>query len=172
MKTKQSVFPQDVFIFSEKVNEIIRTHHQCRATDACAPNGSIWSQRIPEIGFGHIRRKNGLIRIIVRGMGQAIADIQWRLRGWYSKCDCVEGLSKGMVRKRSHRMDILNSSHIEIMERVIHGYPDIFLARVANSQNITMLHDDAHLWNLFYPKDPSKDRIILFDWETCDYSQR
>jgi len=62
--------------------------------------------------------------------------------------------------------DDLKPSHIEIMERVIQGYPDIFLARVANGKNITMLHGDAHLWNLFYPKNPSKDRIILFDWET------
>jgi thiamine kinase-like enzyme len=33
-------------------------------------------------------------------------------------------------------------------------------------KNLTLLHGDAHLWNLYYPKDPETDRIILFDWET------
>lgn len=62
--------------------------------------------------------------------------------------------------------DDLDPNHLAAMERVIEGYPDVFLKRVTDSPSITMLHGDAHLWNLYYPKDPERDRIILFDWET------
>ena len=62
--------------------------------------------------------------------------------------------------------DELEPFWIETTEKVIEKYPDAFLARVLDSPNITLLHGDAHLWNLFYPKDPETDKLILSDWET------
>ncbi|MDE3000042.1 MAG: phosphotransferase [Gemmatimonadota bacterium] len=62
--------------------------------------------------------------------------------------------------------DELLPSWIETTERVIAKYPEVFHARVSGGQNITLLHGDAHVWNLFYPKNAATDRLILFDWET------
>lgn len=55
---------------------------------------------------------------------------------------------------------------IAITERVIERYPDVFIERISDSSSITMLHGDAHLWNYYYPKDPTTGSLILFDWET------
>ena len=49
---------------------------------------------------------------------------------------------------------------------MIENYPDAFLARVSDSPNITLLHGDLHLWNLFYPKNVETGQLILSDWET------
>lgn len=60
----------------------------------------------------------------------------------------------------------LDPAHLKTIEHVIDRYPDAFVKRVNGSPNLTLLHGDAHLWNLYYPRDPKRDRIILFDWET------
>jgi thiamine kinase-like enzyme len=60
----------------------------------------------------------------------------------------------------------LAPEHLKTIEHVIDRYPDVFLDRVGNSTNLTTLHGDAHLWNLYYPRELTNDRIILFDWET------
>ncbi len=55
---------------------------------------------------------------------------------------------------------------ITTMEAVIDRYADVFLSRVEGGKHITLLHGDSHLGNFYYPKDASRDPIILFDWET------
>ncbi len=62
--------------------------------------------------------------------------------------------------------DELERSWVSIVERVIEGYPDAFLARISSEQNITLLHGDAHLYNVFYPRNSDTHDLILYDWET------
>ncbi|NKB70316.1 MAG: phosphotransferase [Candidatus Latescibacteria bacterium] len=62
--------------------------------------------------------------------------------------------------------DDLDPAHLALLERIIERYPDAFLKRVADSPHITLLHGDAHLGNLYYPKDPTTHQMVLLDWET------
>lgn len=62
--------------------------------------------------------------------------------------------------------DPVDPDQVARVERVIERYPEVFVERIGDRNGITMLHGDAHLWNLYYPKDASKDSLILFDWET------
>lgn len=63
-------------------------------------------------------------------------------------------------------MDDFDPEWTATIERVIQRYPEVFIERIADSNGVTMLHGDAHLWNYAYPKDPSTHRMILMDWET------
>src|SRR5262249_27236518 len=38
-------------------------------------------------------------------------------------------------------------------------------ARSHSHRNMTILHGDAHVWNLFLPRDPASDDVRLFDWD-------
>ena len=91
-------------------------------------------------------------------MAQAIAeeDVQ-------ANCRAFEPALEDFVKEAG---DELQPSWIETAERVIAKYTEVFLARVSSGQNVTLLHGDAHVWNLFYPKNTATDRLILFDWET------
>jgi Ecdysteroid kinase-like family len=31
---------------------------------------------------------------------------------------------------------------------------------------VTLVHGDAHVWNAFHPRDPARDTIRLFDWDS------
>ena len=49
---------------------------------------------------------------------------------------------------------------------MIERYPEVFIERISDPNGITLLHGDAHLGNYYYPKNPDRDSLILFDWET------
>ncbi len=91
-------------------------------------------------------------------MAQAIAE-----EDVHANCRAFQPALEDFVKEAG---DQLQPSWIETAERVIAEYPEVFLARVSGGQNITLLHGDAHVWNLFYPKNTVTDRLILFDWET------
>ena len=91
-------------------------------------------------------------------MAQAIAK-----EDVHANCRAFEPALEDFVKEAG---DELQPAWIETAERVIAEYPEVFLARVSSGQSITLLHGDAHVWNLFYPKNTATDRLILFDWET------
>ena len=38
-------------------------------------------------------------------------------------------------------------------------------ARYRAHRNMTILHGDAHIWNIFLPRDPASDDVRFFDWD-------
>jgi len=38
-------------------------------------------------------------------------------------------------------------------------------ARYHSHRNMTILHGDAHVWNIFLPRDPASDDVRFFDWD-------
>ncbi len=91
-------------------------------------------------------------------MAQAIAE-----KDVHASCRAFEPALEDFVKEAG---DELQPAWIETTERAIARYPKVFLARVSDGRNITLLHGDAHMWNLYYPKNKASDKLILFDWET------
>ena len=63
--------------------------------------------------------------------------------------------------------DRLSADRKKIYEKVLassnhHWMPD-------SKRNVkTFLHGDIHFWNFLFPKDPSRDEIRIFDWNSWD----
>lgn len=91
-------------------------------------------------------------------MAQAIAEEDVR-----ASCRAFDDDLKSFVQQAG---DEFEPDWFQIVQRVIDRYPDAFLRRVTTASDITLLHGDAHLGNLFYPKDPEHGELILSDWET------
>ena len=49
--------------------------------------------------------------------------------------------------------------------RVITAWADLWGART-QQDGLTLIHGDAHVWNVFFPKSPEESRPCLLDWET------
>jgi aminoglycoside phosphotransferase (APT) family kinase protein len=43
--------------------------------------------------------------------------------------------------------------------------PRLF-ARYHSHRNVTLIHGDAHVWNVLMPKDEQSGDVRLFDWDT------
>jgi Ser/Thr protein kinase RdoA (MazF antagonist) len=61
--------------------------------------------------------------------------------------------------------DRLAPERRRIYERLIDAWPRL-LARYATHRGLTLIHGDAHVWNAFHPRDPARDTIRLFDWDS------
>lgn len=49
-------------------------------------------------------------------------------------------------------------------EQVLEGLPSLWKHRLAQA-HLTIVHNDAHVWNFLYPRDPSRDTACLIDWQ-------
>jgi hypothetical protein len=59
--------------------------------------------------------------------------------------------------------DDLSSEQRELYER-FQGSTAALIARYDTQRNLTITHNDAHVWNCFMPRDGSRD-VRLFDWD-------
>jgi hypothetical protein len=60
--------------------------------------------------------------------------------------------------------DRLSAARRDVYERLIRETPRL-LARYRSHRHLTVVHGDAHVWNLMYPRDPSRHRVRLVDWD-------
>ncbi|MBM3547750.1 MAG: DUF1679 domain-containing protein [Alphaproteobacteria bacterium] len=60
--------------------------------------------------------------------------------------------------------DRLSGERRERCERVIAAYPRL-KRRFASTRDLTLTHGDAHVWNLFYPREEGSRDIRIIDWE-------
>ena len=60
--------------------------------------------------------------------------------------------------------DRLSAERKELYERFLRAAPRL-LARYRSHEDLTIVHGDAHVWNLLYPRDPASERVRLIDWE-------
>jgi hypothetical protein len=51
-----------------------------------------------------------------------------------------------------------------ICERAIEAWPDLLIRRVASGP-LTLVQGDAHLGNVFFDRDASRDNLYLLDWD-------
>ena len=53
----------------------------------------------------------------------------------------------------------------QVCERVFDVLPRLFLPRIADGKDVTLIQEDAHLLNVLLPRDPGLHRPKLIDWE-------
>ena len=61
--------------------------------------------------------------------------------------------------------DRLAPERLHIYERLLDAWPRL-LERYRTHRGMTICHGDAHVWNVFHPRDPAKETIRLFDWDS------
>ena len=60
--------------------------------------------------------------------------------------------------------DLLSRERRGLYEQLLCSAPDL-LQRYHSHQNLTITQGDAHVWNIFLPKDHQSDDARLFDWD-------
>jgi len=62
--------------------------------------------------------------------------------------------------------DRISDKRKELFKTVFSLYPQSAYERI-KKENITLIHNDAHFWNFFYPKDieNEKNKALLIDWQ-------
>ena len=55
------------------------------------------------------------------------------------------------------------------IERVFERAPDLWIQRI-QSGRLTLVHNDAHAWNILFPRNPKKDAVYIIDWQTYEPS--
>lgn len=61
--------------------------------------------------------------------------------------------------------DRLSGQRRCIYERVLASLPGLLRRRLAAENGLTLVHDDAHVWNFLLPWDRGAGRVYLVDWE-------
>jgi len=61
--------------------------------------------------------------------------------------------------------DRLSGERRDLYRRLIDAAPRLF-ARYDSHRNVTLIHGDAHVWNVLMPKDEQSGDVRLFDWDT------
>lgn len=64
--------------------------------------------------------------------------------------------------------DRLKKAYIEISNRIISSWPQLYTSRTATGKALTFAQTDFHIHNVFYPNDPHCHPVHLIDFE--DYS--
>lgn len=59
-----------------------------------------------------------------------------------------------------------SADEIAVCERAIERWPAILIKRISGDENLTLLHGDFHIWNIFFARDEGKQRPYVLDWET------
>jgi hypothetical protein len=78
-----------------------------------------------------------------------VRDIERRLEGFWANLSDRLG-------------DRLSADRRRIYERFLAAPP--YLPRMATRKNLSIVHGDAHVWNVFLPNDDSSNDLRLFDW--------
>jgi thiamine kinase-like enzyme len=109
---------------------------------------------------------------------QALADIHatwwerppWDVIGW-SLPDQVEvdrrikDVSDRIARFINFLSDRLTENRRIIYGEVLAALPDLY-TRLKLPNAYTVVHDDIHIGNFLYPRNPDKDTIRIIDWQT------
>ena len=55
---------------------------------------------------------------------------------------------------------------VETLELAVERWADVFTERIRDGESWTFTHGDAHTRNMFLPRDPATQSVLLVDWET------
>jgi thiamine kinase-like enzyme len=109
---------------------------------------------------------------------QALADVHaawwgrppWDVIGW-SLPDQVEvnrrikDVGERVVRFTNFLGDRLSEERRGIYGEVLAALPDLY-ARLMLPTAYTVVHDDIHIGNILYPRNPDTDTVRIIDWQT------
>jgi hypothetical protein len=62
--------------------------------------------------------------------------------------------------------DRLSGERCDLYRRVFDAAPRLFAPRYHSHRNVTLIHGDAHVWNVLVPTDGQSGDVRLFDWAT------
>jgi thiamine kinase-like enzyme len=71
--------------------------------------------------------------------------------------------SERLARFADRLGDRFSSDRRALYERLIASAPRLH-ERYQTHRDLTIVHGDAHVWNLLYPRDPSSADVRLIDW--------
>lgn len=61
--------------------------------------------------------------------------------------------------------DRLPQDRRDLMRKVCDRLPALLWDRVSGGRPITLVHGDAHFWNVMLPKDPARHGCVFVDWQ-------
>jgi hypothetical protein len=64
--------------------------------------------------------------------------------------------------------DTLSPSRLEAFESALAFVPHFWLGRLTSTSRNTLIHGDAHQWNILHPKDTERGRALLIDLATSN----
>ncbi len=62
--------------------------------------------------------------------------------------------------------DRLSGERCDLYRRVFDAGPRLFAPRYHSHRNVTLIHGDAHVWNVLVPRDGQSGDARFFDWAT------
>jgi thiamine kinase-like enzyme len=62
--------------------------------------------------------------------------------------------------------DRLSIERRGVYERVLASFLPVQLRRLAEGEDLTVIHDDPHAGNFLYPRDPAKHTLRIIDWKS------
>ena len=64
--------------------------------------------------------------------------------------------------------DRLSQHRRQIYANVLEKIEPLVIKRMADGHNLTLVHNDPHIGNFLYPKDPKKDTLRIIDWKSLE----
>jgi thiamine kinase-like enzyme len=88
-----------------------------------------------------------------------------------STTEVVKGYCRAWREKEFTQFTAKFSSEVsqekqELIRKSIDAWEKLYPARIKKARGLTLLHGDLHKYNIFYPKDASKNTLYFSDWET------
>lgn len=53
-----------------------------------------------------------------------------------------------------------------LVHQVLNTWPTLIDKRTTQTQHLTLIHGDYHIWNIFFPHDSEQGQPLILDWET------
>jgi hypothetical protein len=77
----------------------------------------------------------------------------------------IQDVRDGIARFANFLGDRLTAKRREIYREVLDALPDLY-TRLMSSLAYTVIHDDIHIGNVLYPRNPMVDTVRIIDWQT------
>ncbi|NKB66431.1 MAG: phosphotransferase [Candidatus Latescibacteria bacterium] len=77
-------------------------------------------------------------------------------------------LNHELPRSREQVGETFTDAMADLCTRAIQRWPDLLIDRIGDGAQMTLIHGDAHLENMFFPLDASTQKTKLVDWETWE----
>ena len=152
-----------------------------RCYDATAPaNGGAWHLLLEDLNATHEAPGNWPIPPTIE-LGDRIVDAHARFHAhWWDHARLghsvgtflddgtlerhLAGLASDFSGFADRLGDRLTAEHTALYERLLAAAPRL-LARYRSHRNLTIVHGDAHVWNVMVPRDPTQADLRLIDWD-------
>ena len=109
----------------------------------------------PELlGEDFMRASGGPLRMIQASTADVVKD------------HCRLWREEEFLRFASKFSDELSQEMHGLVLKSVEEWERLYLERIGRGSGLTLLHGDLHKYNIFYPKDSSRNALYFSDWET------